>query len=115
MPAFLAALGLARGDRLLVMLPNGVPLWETMLAAIRLGAVMIPATTLLESADLRDRLERGRVKAVITEAALECAFRGPCRGRRCASRSAARSPGWIPFAQSLDAGGDFPGGAHARR
>jgi acetyl-CoA synthetase len=44
------------------MLPNCVALWETMLAAIRLGAVIIPATTLLEHEDLRDRLERGRVK-----------------------------------------------------
>src|SRR5215469_10617374 len=64
--AFLAAQGLRRGDRILLMLPNCVPLWETMLAAIRMGAVMIPATTLLGREDLRDRLERGRVAAVIT-------------------------------------------------
>src|SRR2546427_10359438 len=42
--SFLDSQGLEQGDRLLVMLPNGVPLWETMLAAIRLGAVVIPAT-----------------------------------------------------------------------
>jgi len=58
---FLAARGVVPGDRILIMLPNCVALWETMLAAIRLGAVMIPATTLLEHEDLRDRLERGRV------------------------------------------------------
>jgi acetyl-CoA synthetase len=73
---FLASEGLRAGDRLLIMLPNCVPLWETMLAAIRLGAVMIPATTLLEHEDLRDRLERGRVKAVVTDAGLAGRFAG---------------------------------------
>ena len=32
----------------------------TMLAAMKLGAVVIPATTLLAPADLRDRIDRGR-------------------------------------------------------
>src|SRR3984893_11758638 len=71
-----AAEGLRAGDRLLIMLPNCVPLWETMLAAIRLGAVMIPATTLLEREDLRDRLERGQVKGIVTDAGLAGRFAG---------------------------------------
>ncbi|AKU10655.1 acetyl-CoA synthetase [Azoarcus sp. CIB] len=57
--------GVARGDRILIMLGNEVPLWETMLAAIKLGAVVIPATTLLTPDDLLDRLERGQVKHVV--------------------------------------------------
>ena len=64
---FLSGLGIGRGDRVLLMLGNVVPLWECMLALIRLGAVVIPATTLLQEDDLRDRLERGQVKGVITE------------------------------------------------
>src|ERR1051326_4350707 len=32
-----------RGDRILLMLGNVVPLWETMLAAMKLGAVIVPA------------------------------------------------------------------------
>ena len=40
-------LGVKRGDRILLMLGNVVPLWEVMLAAMKLGAVVIPATTLL--------------------------------------------------------------------
>lgn len=72
--AFLTSHGVARGDRLLVMLPNCVALWETMLAAIRMGAVVIPATTLLEGADLADRLERGRVKAIIADARVSARF-----------------------------------------
>ncbi len=64
---FLEDLGVARGDRVLIMLGNVVPLWETMLACIKLGAVMIPATTLLSREDVADRVRRGRVSAVIAE------------------------------------------------
>jgi acetyl-CoA synthetase len=65
----LCALGVKRGDRILLMLGNVVPLWETMLAAMKLGAVVSPATTLLAKADLADRFERGRVRHVIANAA----------------------------------------------
>ncbi len=60
--------GASRGDRILVMLGNEVPLWETMLAAIKIGAVLIPATTLLAGDDLADRMTRGAVTMVITNA-----------------------------------------------
>src|SRR5919204_2201238 len=62
---FLRAQGLRRGDHLLLLLGNVVPLWETMLAAMKLGVVVIPATTLLTADELRDRLDRGRAKAVV--------------------------------------------------
>src|SRR5690349_1278539 len=42
----LRGLGVRRGDRVLLMLPNVAPLWETVLACMKLGAVVIPATTL---------------------------------------------------------------------
>ena len=66
---WLVALGARKGDRILLMMGNEVPLWETMLAAIKLGAVLIPATTLLSGDDLADRLQRGQVRHVITNAA----------------------------------------------
>lgn len=62
----LRALGVARGDRMLVMLPNHVALWEIMLAAIKLGAVVIPATMLLSGSELADRIERGKVRHILT-------------------------------------------------
>ena len=62
---WLRAQGVARGDRIVLMLGNQVELWETMLAAIKLGAVVIPATTLLAEADLRDRIERGGARFVV--------------------------------------------------
>ena len=62
---FLRAQGLRRGDHLLLLLGNVIPLWETMLAAIKLGVVVIPATTLLTPDELRDRLDRGRARTVV--------------------------------------------------
>jgi len=64
---WLRGLGVQRGDRVLLMLGNIVPLWEVMLAAMKLGAVIIPASTLLQPADLADRIERGDVRHVIAE------------------------------------------------
>ena len=49
---------------MLLLLGNSVPLWELMLAAMKLGAVVIPASTLLAPADLADRVERGDVSHV---------------------------------------------------
>src|ERR1700738_5670476 len=62
---FLRAQGIKRGDHLLLLLSNVVPLWETMLAAMKLGVVVIPATTLLTPDELRDRLDRGRARVVV--------------------------------------------------
>src|ERR1700755_487311 len=62
---FLRAQGLKRGDHLLLLLGNVVPLWETMLAAMKLGIVVIPATTLLTADELQDRLDRGKAKVVV--------------------------------------------------
>jgi acetyl-CoA synthetase len=64
---YLRDAGVNRGDRVLLMLTNVVPLWETMLAAIRLGAVVIPATPQLTSTDIDDRIERGGVRHMITD------------------------------------------------
>ncbi|MFG2781237.1 AMP-binding protein [Streptomyces prunicolor] len=65
---WLRAQGVCAGDRVLVMLGNQTELWETALAAMKLRAVVVPATVLLGSADLRDRVERGRVRHVVVRA-----------------------------------------------
>ncbi|QFU90732.1 AMP-binding protein [Amycolatopsis sp. YIM 10] len=66
---WLRGLGVRRGDRLILMLGNQGELWETILAAIKLGAVIIPASTLLGAADLRDRVDRGGAKHVVVRSA----------------------------------------------
>ena len=62
---FLRAGGVRRGDPVLLMLGNVPPLWETMLACMKLGAVIVPATTLLSSEDLKDRFARGGIRHVV--------------------------------------------------
>jgi acetyl-CoA synthetase len=73
---WLHGLGVRRGDRVLLMLGNVVPLWEVMLAAMKLGAVIIPASTLLQPADLEDRVSRGDVRHVVAEQAQTAKFAG---------------------------------------
>jgi acetyl-CoA synthetase len=99
---FLAAQGVGPGDRILLMLANVVPLWETMLAAIKLGAVIIPATTLLDRSELRDRLERGRAKAVVASSQVAERFAGL---ESAAVRIAVGegSSGWIAYSDSYSA------------
>jgi acetyl-CoA synthetase len=105
--AFFATHGLKRGDRLLVMLPNAVPLWETLLAAIRMGVVVIPATTLLQRADLADRIERGRVDGIVTEGALAGRFEGLPRVALHVTTGSAAS-GWIDYAEAYRSPASYP-------
>jgi len=65
---YLRGLGVKRGDRVLLMLPNRVELWEVMLAGIKLGAVIVPTTMLGSTEDLADRMERGAVNHVVAQA-----------------------------------------------
>jgi acetyl-CoA synthetase len=74
-------LGVGRGDRVLVMLGNVPPLWETVLALIKLGAVILPATPLLSRDDLADRIERGGVRHIVCAA--DCASKFERVGQRC--------------------------------
>src|SRR5205085_1310063 len=66
---WLRSQGVRRGDRVIIMLGNQVELWETLLAVTKLGAVIIPATTLLAPADLRDRIDRGAARHVVVRSA----------------------------------------------
>ncbi|MEV0672519.1 AMP-binding protein [Mycobacterium sp. NPDC050441] len=67
--AWLQGLGVGKGDRVLLMLGNQVELWEAMLAIAKLGAVIMPTTGALGSADLSDRLTRGGARFVIANTA----------------------------------------------
>ena len=72
---WLRELGVRRGDQLLLMLGNIAPLWEVILAAMKLGAVIVPTSTLLGPVDLADRITRGQVRHVVTESAHVPKFR----------------------------------------
>ncbi|PRZ13743.1 AMP-binding protein [Nesterenkonia sandarakina] len=62
---WLREIGVERGDRIILILGNQVELWETMLGAIKLGAVLIPTTTQMGPADLQDRVVRAEASWVV--------------------------------------------------
>ena len=102
----LRALGVKRGDRILLMLGNIVPLWEVMLASIKLGAVVIPATTLLASTDLADRFDRGRARHVVTTSSETGKFDGLDSSlTRIAIGDSV--PGWHRYDDLLEASAEF--------
>jgi acetyl-CoA synthetase len=102
---YLRGLGVGRGDRVLLMLGNVVPLWEVMLAAMKLGAVVIPATTLLSRDDLVDRFDRGRARHVVTGAEHAAKFADlPGDYTRIAVGGAA---GWHRYENAYDAPAAF--------
>ena len=95
----LRGLGVKRGDRVLLMLGNELALWETMLAMIKLGAVVIPATSLLSTEDLRDRFERGGVRHVLAGSALASKF-APLEGGFTRIAVGSSVEGWTNFDDS---------------
>ncbi len=102
----LRGLGVKRGDAILLMLGNELPLWETMLAAIKLGAVLIPATSLLTTEDLRDRIERGHVRHVVTASSQAQKF-APLPGDYTRVSIGAAVQGWSRFEDAEQASPDF--------
>jgi len=103
---FLREQGVSRGDRVLVMLGNETALWESMLACMKLGAVVIPATALLTPEDLRDRLDRGGVRHVIASVGQVAKFDALAGdyGRLTVGGTAA---GWVDFDGSRAAARHF--------
>jgi acetyl-CoA synthetase len=65
---WLTGQGVTRGDHVMLMLGNQVELWELMLAIMKVGAVILPTSTVLAAGDLADRVLRGRVDHVIANA-----------------------------------------------
>ena len=108
---FLRDQGVRRGDRIVVQLPNHVAMWEVMLAAIKLGAVVIPAATLLTAEDLRDRVERGKARHVVAQFGEMEKYRD--LGGDCVRIVVnGEEQGWIPYARAYDQRSDFtPDGA----
>ncbi len=106
---FLRSLGLKRGDHLLLLLGNVVPLWETMLAAMKLGVVVIPATTLLTPNELQDRLDRGRAKVVIATQDQVAKFAKLKSDNlvRIVVGSSSKHDGWLAFERSDELSADF--------
>jgi acyl-coenzyme A synthetase/AMP-(fatty) acid ligase len=116
---FLAARGVGKGDRVLVMLPR-IPDWyDVVLGCIKLGAVPMPGTTLLTARDIAYRLERAGATAAVTdpdgagkvdEAAEQL---GLDLERLCVGDPPAT--GWSPWSEGLAAASERPPDAQPTR
>jgi acetyl-CoA synthetase len=90
-----------------MMLPNSPHLWEIMLAAMKLGAVVIPATTLLTPEDIADRVERGGARHLVVDRG-QCAKVGQRGGGLTRIAVGGNAPaGWEPFEAGYDASASF--------
>jgi len=98
---YLRQQGLRRGDHLLLVLNNVAPLWEIMLAAMKLGAVVIPATTLLTAEELADRVERGRARMIVADEEQVAKCAGLSRdGVTFVTTSSSVIDGWQPLSDA---------------
>jgi acetyl-CoA synthetase len=109
----LRALGARRGDRLMLMLGNQLPLWETLLAAMKLGVVVSPATTLLTQTDIADRITRGRIRIVVADATSAEKFDGVSGDLIKVSVGGAAS-GWCAYEDHARAATRFDAGGETR-
>ena len=97
--------GVHPGDRILVLLGDQVELWELLLAVIKLGAVVSPATPSLTESELVDRLDRGNISHVVCAASETEKFTN-LRGhwtRICVGYM----EGWLSYPDSEYAGLEF--------
>jgi acetyl-CoA synthetase len=96
----LAALGLCRGDRVLIMLPR-LPEWQiTMVGALKLGAIPIPCIDMLTEGDVAYRIAHSGARGAVTTAANVGKFAGASKLAVRVSIGAA--PGWVDFGAGVD-------------
>ncbi|BBX31796.1 AMP-dependent synthetase and ligase [Mycolicibacterium mageritense DSM 44476 = CIP 104973] len=98
---WLRGLGVGKGDRVILMLGNQVELWEAMLAVAKLGAVIMPTTGALGTADLADRIGRGGAGFVIANAADTDKF-ADVPGDYTRIVVGAPVPGWHTYTDAYD-------------
>ena len=105
---FLKRQGLRKGDRVLLMMPSCVELFEIFLGAMKLGCVLIPASTLLTEDDVVDRIARGRTKAIVSSPELISRID---KSTKAASISkvvvGGKEHGWLVYEEADDESSDF--------
>nr|HRC75856.1 AMP-binding protein [Kouleothrix sp.] len=96
----LEALGVRRGDRVFLMLPRLVEWWEAILGIMKVGAVSMPATTLLTPKDIAYRANLAETRVVITDAANAAKFdevRAQCPSFEVLIVVGGERAGWVSY------------------
>ncbi|WP_405012448.1 AMP-binding protein [Kitasatospora sp. NBC_01539] len=93
----LTALGVARGDRVLLLLGTRTELWESLLGCLKLGAVVVPSYQDVTREEAADRIVRGRIRHVLCSADTAALVDGlPVPGRRI-TLGDRPGPGWDAY------------------
>ena len=103
----LEALGLARDDKALIILPRVVEWWESILGLMKMGAVSMPGTALLTPKDIAFRINAAEARAVITDpdgAAKVDQVREQCPSLQLLIVVGGERAGWQSFEEVLAAG-----------
>lgn len=104
------ALGIKKGDRVLVMLPRVPEWWESVLGLMKIGAIPIPCTTLLTPKDIQFRAEVSEATGFITDSEGAVKFdqvRSECPTIKVAlevepNADVARREGWTSYHQVVE-------------
>jgi acetyl-CoA synthetase len=102
---FLQRHGVQPGDRVVLCLPNVTAIWELMLAAMKIGAVLVPTTTLATESDIRDRLVRSGAQIVVTDE--NTMGRIPADDTVKRILVGAEASGWTPYETALNESRDY--------
>jgi acyl-coenzyme A synthetase/AMP-(fatty) acid ligase len=102
----LSALGVGRGDPVLIMLPR-LPQWQiAFLGALRLGALVVPCTSQLRAKDIVYRANHSGAKAIVTTAGnrdLVEDVRGDCPTLAVRIAVGGTPKGWTGFEDAVRA------------
>ena len=99
----LAARGIRKGDRVLVMLPR-IPEWQVaIVGCLKLGAVPIPSIEMLTAKDIAYRVRHAGVRAVIARGAHASKF-ADVMDEVPVRLALGGAPGFEPLEAALDAG-----------
>ncbi|MFJ1732946.1 AMP-binding protein [Streptomyces sp. NPDC088254] len=110
---WLRSVGVQRGSRMIVMLDNQQELWETLLAGMKLGAVIVPTYTTVSAPDLADRVARAGVSHLVTTAAVASRI-GPAHSDLTRIAVGPEQPDWLPYSMSAAAPREFTPDAPTR-
>lgn len=101
----MAAAGVAKGDRVIVMLPR-IPEWQiAMIACVRLGAIAIPCIEMLTARDVAYRVRNSGAKAVICRAEHVEKF-DDVAGEAEVRIAIGGAAGWTSWDEAIAAGSD---------
>lgn len=100
----LQRLGIKQGDRVVVVIPPEPAWWETFMALMKLGAVVVPGTSQLTARDIRYRVEASQASAVVLDEAAAAKADETLGDTQIQRVVVGRREGWQAYEELVDSG-----------